>query len=91
MDDVSLLRAVAPHTGKTVGLQLQIYGKRILRAFVLLGQPPHLLLDPQQLLHVMPEFMRDDIGLREVAGVAAECLSSCQNERSMYTFSSSGQ
>jgi hypothetical protein len=37
MDDVSLLRTVSPDAGKAVSLQLQINGKRILFAFILLG------------------------------------------------------
>ena len=35
---------------------------------------PHPLLDAEQLLHVMAELMRDHVGLREIAGVAAEVL-----------------
>ena len=66
MHDVALFGAVTPDAGETIGLQLKIYGERVLLTLVLLGKHPHALFDSQKLLYVMAQFMRDDIGLREV-------------------------
>ena len=69
-----MLRAVRPYAREAVGLQLQIDGKLILFAGVLLRKTPHSAFNAQELLHVVAEFMSDDVGLREVSGVATEAL-----------------
>ena len=63
-----LLLALGPHAGKAVGLQLNLHriGIRLILAhrlptLVELGQ------DADNILHVVADFVRDDIGLREIA------------------------
>jgi len=89
------LGARRPDAGIAVGLEFESDGILVglrLAAGALLG-----LLDlvgyAGQLLDVVAEFMRDDIGAGEVgAGCAKLCVSiSCQKERSRYTVWSFGQ
>ena len=74
MHDVALLGAVSPHARKTVGLQFEIDGEMIAFVRILLRQALHARLDAQQLLHVMAKLVGDHVGLREIAGTAADLL-----------------
>src|SRR6202048_1444459 len=72
MDDVALLRAVRPHTGEAVRLQLQVGGEVVALRRLLPFQMTHPLLDAQQILHVVAKLMCDHVSLREVRGTAAQ-------------------
>src|SRR6266545_1226700 len=61
-------RFVAPASGEAVRLQLHPYGESIRFPRVLLLELAHLLVDPGQVLDVVPELVREHVGLREVAG-----------------------
>src|SRR5690348_8847839 len=63
----ALLRTVAPHAGVAVGLQLQTHGILVGVRRVTLLRAPYFGLRAEQLLHVMPQLMRDHIALCEVA------------------------
>ena len=68
-----LLGVMRPDAGEAVGLQLDAHlhavglDLRAGRALRLL----HLGQDAEQVLHVMADLVRDHIGLRELAGLAA--------------------
>src|SRR5262249_26692710 len=74
LDDTPLLLCVVgPDAGKAVGLQLdpnlEVIGLRLIQASL------HLLnlgQDSQQILHMMPDLVRDHVGLRELAAPAAD-------------------
>src|SRR5262245_5143245 len=57
-----------PHSGKTIGLQFQPHGGviRTPSARLLLVRA-NLITDTQQILNMMPDFVRDDVCLREIA------------------------
>src|SRR5688572_3315702 len=62
------MRAIGPHAGKAIGLQLDLYGERVAFALAHVGAGlPDLLLDAEHGLHVVPDLVRDDVGLRKVA------------------------
>jgi len=53
-----------PHSGEAVGLQLDAHGQRVrLRAHLV-----DLCQDAEHVLDVVTDLVRDDVGLREVAG-----------------------
>ena len=58
---------VAPHTGKAVCLKLEPHRQGVLLIGVGLLEPPHLRFDAEQFLDVMPELVREHVGLREIA------------------------
>src|SRR5947209_5770101 len=58
---------MAPDPGQAIGLQLQADGERVSLGRVAALQRADLLLDPQQFLHVVPNLVRDDVRLRELA------------------------
>src|SRR6185312_4219332 len=71
-----LLFAVDPDARKTIRLQLDLDLQRVglsLAAGLLL-QPLHARQDAEQVLDVVPRFMRDDIGRRELARTARTAL-----------------
>src|SRR5258708_21794337 len=63
---------VGPHAGEAVGLQLDAYLGCIAlaRAHALL-RLLHLRQNAEEVLHVMPDLVGDDVGLRELASLAA--------------------
>ena len=61
---------MAPHAGEAVGLQFHQHRELIGLARRPLLQGADLPLDAQQVLHVVPDLVRDDVGLGEVAGRA---------------------
>ena len=74
MDEAPLLRAVRPYSSETIGLQLQIDRELIALFRLLLHKPLHTRLDAQLILHMMAKLMRNHIGLRKIARVAAKLL-----------------
>src|SRR5579872_6057387 len=67
-----LLFAIGPHAGETIGLQLDLdlqgVGFGLTRGLLL--HRVHFRDDAEQVLHVMAGLVRDDVGLRELAGLA---------------------
>src|SRR5581483_3179820 len=65
---VLALRARGPHTCKAVRLQLQAHAECI-RLRIICAQPLliHTAEDAEQVLHVMTDFMADDIRVRELS------------------------
>src|SRR6202163_2854038 len=66
-EQVALIRGVCPHPGETICLQLQAHGSGFGRLWI-----PHLsrlgrAFDPQQLLHVMSDFMGQHVGFCKLA------------------------
>ncbi len=72
MNDIALFGAVRPHTGETVRLQFKINGERVSLGWILAGEMPHLLLDSQNILHMVAQLVRDNISLRELRVAAAQ-------------------
>ena len=70
LDDVlALLGMIGPDAGEAIGLQLHAHLERIGLALVhALPRRLDLIGDAEQLLHVVADLMRDDIGLGEIAG-----------------------
>src|SRR5688572_2969052 len=69
----ALFGVVSPHAREAVGLQLDSHLELVRfrpRARALLGLL-HPRQNPEQVLHVMADLVRDHIGLRELAGLAA--------------------
>ena len=66
-EQIVLERRMAPHAREAVGLQLHADRERILEVGALLLRAAHLLVDPEDVLHVVPELVRDDVRLCEVA------------------------
>ena len=70
-----LLRVVRPYAGQTIGLQLDLHLQVIGRRPVALALDAlYLRQDAEQVLHVMPDLVRDYIGLCELAGLAAAAV-----------------
>ena len=72
LDEIPLrLRTIGPHSREAIGLQLDAHLQPVGRGPVesLLGLA-HLRKDSELILHVMTYFMRNHIGLRELAGFA---------------------
>ncbi len=82
IDDVALLGGVSPHAGETIGLKLQPDRKSVSLAGVLLLESPNLPLDPEDLLHVVPDLVSNHIGLSEFARAPNLLLSSSKNPKS---------
>src|SRR4051812_25185567 len=62
------IRPVRPHTSETIRLQFHTNGKRVVGALGHATAPLlHLRCNAEQILHVMTDFVRDDVSLREVA------------------------
>src|SRR5262249_27747239 len=59
----SLLRRVRPDSRETIRLELKVHGSRIRTARI----RTHTPLDAQNILHVMPDLMRQHIGLSKLA------------------------
>src|SRR5205085_10826753 len=70
IDDVALLGGVAPDASEAVRLEFEPYREMIAFRRFATPQVGDALLDPEKFLHVMPDLMRDDVGLRELAGRA---------------------
>src|SRR5579872_4265612 len=73
IDDVALLGGVRPDAGETIGLEFESDRKRIAFRRITLLEAADLPLDAEQLLHVMTDLVREDVGLRELAGRAETC------------------
>lgn len=67
VDDLALLRGMAPYARVAIRLQFQTHRKRFRLRWLAIRQPVHPVLDAQQFLHVVTYFMRYHIGLRELA------------------------
>jgi len=65
-------RCRAPNAGKAVGLQLKRHGSRAFFGRILVDKLPLTLLDAEQALDVVTQFVRDDVGLGKVSCGAAE-------------------
>jgi hypothetical protein len=63
-----LCRLVTPDTGEAVSLKLQPHGERVLLIGPRLLHLSHLRLDAEQVLNMVAELVRKNVGLREVAG-----------------------
>jgi hypothetical protein len=68
-----LLRVVRPYSGRAIGLQFDPHLDSVRIRFV------HTLVrflgfgqDSEQILHVVTDFVRDHIGLRELTGLASD-------------------
>ena len=81
-DDVlGCVGVMRPDAGEKIGLQLQ--PDRELVVFGLAdaaARSLHFVRDAEQVLHVMADLMRDDVGLREIAG-RAEALAGASGRR----------
>ena len=64
---VALLSGMPPHPGKAIGLQLQTDGKLIRRSRIPPARSLNFLFNPKYLLHVMSDFMGQNISLGEIA------------------------
>ena len=73
---------MSPHSGETISLKLQPYRKRVSLARILLLQSPHLPLDPEDFLHVVPDLMSNHIGLSEFTRRPEFALNSSKKPRS---------
>ena len=73
---------VCPHAGETVGLQFHRDRDAIAGCGVLLLQRTHLALNAKDILHVMTDFMGDDVRLRELSRstIAAQLIPEAQIE-----------
>jgi carbonic anhydrase len=67
IDEPALRGRVTPDAGEAIGLQFEPYGELICLAWAPLLKSTHLGLDTQYLLHMMTNFVRHDVGLREFA------------------------
>ena len=67
VDDLALFGGVAPHAREAIRLQFQPDRKRIRLRRIAAREPVHLALDPEQFLHVVTYFVRQHVGLRELA------------------------
>ena len=74
LQQAALLRILRPDARKAVRLQLQFHRHDISQSWILLHRLLFLRFDPQNLLHVMPDFMRQHISLRKFAGHAESTL-----------------
>ena len=63
----ALLRGMRPDARKAIRLQLQLYRQRIRLTANRSPALMHAPFDPQQFLHVMSQFVREHVGLRELA------------------------
>ena len=72
VNKLSLLTSVRPYARETVGLQLEIDGESVLLPRILTGEVLHLLLDPENVLHMVAEFVRNDVGLCKLGVGAAK-------------------
>jgi hypothetical protein len=66
--NVSLLGRVSPDSGEAVGLQFEADRKLIALVWIFSHRSLHLTFNPEHLLDVMPDLVRQHIGLREVSG-----------------------
>jgi hypothetical protein len=67
-EELVVERCVPPDAGEAVGLQLLRDRQLVGRIRIARRRAADLLVDPKQGLDVVPELVRDDIGLCEVAG-----------------------
>ena len=74
LQEISSLRRFCPNTRETVSLQLEPNRERILRTWVAALQAPDLPFDAHQILNMVSEFVRQDVGLRELAGRSKSAL-----------------
>ena len=74
VDDTALLSGVGPDAGEAVGLEFKIDGEVVAFAWLLLREAAHAGLDADEFLDVVADFVGDDVGLGEVAGVSAEAF-----------------
>ena len=72
VNDLALLSAVRPYACEAVRLKFEIDGERVSLGGILTGKVLNFLFDSENILHVVPEFVGDNVGLREVRIAAAE-------------------
>ena len=64
------MSGMRPDTCETIGLEFQFHGERVGFARIAFLKLMDLTFDSQQFLYVMPEFVRENIRLCELAGCA---------------------
>ena len=74
MNDVALFGAMRPYTGEAIRLEFKVNGERVSLRRVLAREMSHLLLDAKNILHMMTELVRNDIGLCELRIAPTETL-----------------
>ena len=84
-DMTGAVGVAGPDAGEAIGLQLQADGRRVGPGLGTAPRRVHLVHDAQQVLHVMPDLVRDHIGAGESPGAPNRSASSWKNERSRYT------
>src|SRR3954447_7333895 len=67
-EDAAVIGRAGPDAGEAIGLELEAHGEGIRVIRVVLALLPNLSLDPELLLDVVAELVRDHVGLGEVAG-----------------------
>ena len=72
VNDLTLLGAVRPYACEAVCLQFEIDGERVPLRRILTGEVLNLLFDSEDILHVVAEFVRDNVSLGKVRVTAAE-------------------
>src|SRR5207237_4736030 len=87
LEQVALLREESPYAGIAVRLQLEAHRHVVAASRVhplrLRVELPHRA---KQVLHVMADFVRDYIGLSEIAGAAERMVKSLKKGRSEVSF-----
>lgn len=74
LDHVTLFGGVGPDAGVAVGLEFEVDGEVVALAGLLLFELTDLAFGAEELLDVVAEFVGDDVGLGELAGVSAEAF-----------------
>jgi len=74
VNDFSLLAAVRPYACEAVRLEFEIDRERVSLGWILAGETLNFLFDSENLLHMVTEFVRDNVGLGKVRAAAAEAL-----------------
>ena len=67
INDLALFSGFTPDPSEAIGLELQVHGKRVRLRRITFPQTLNLLLNAQELLNMMPDFVCDHVGLRELA------------------------
>jgi hypothetical protein len=67
VNDLALLRRVTPDARKTIGLQLESHRQAISHRGFATAQVADLLFDPENLLDVVSDLVRDNVRLSELA------------------------
>src|SRR2546430_12960809 len=67
IEHLPLRRGMSPHAGVAIRLQLEADRERVALRGILLRESLHALAEAEHVLHVVPDLVRDDVGLGEVA------------------------